>query len=174
MDSQTVYYKFAGNSDATEMRDRDDKIIARFEWHTFTANKLDYKLHKYDIKNWIPLSKKKRRTVTHNGRDYEWVAIDNVHVLQIVGMPGHNAAIWDNHKGVVNVEILPEGLLLDLIEPIVLSIAILESGHSIGEGDATGTIGGGGSSSGFLGSVEEGAGESIGTSAMNAILGTGN
>jgi len=173
IDTEAEYYTLSGDSDATEMHDRDGKVVARMEWHTFAASKLDYKLHQYEIKNWIPISKKKRRTVTHNGRDYEWIVIDGVQVLQIVGMPGHNVAIWDNHRGIISIEILPEGLLLDIIEPVVLSVVLLECGHSIGQGDASGTITGGRESKKkFVDGVESGVGEGIGTDLVNYVLGT--
>lgn len=84
---------------------------------------------------------------------------------QLQVSPGHNAAIWSNARGIVSLEILPEGLALNLTESAVLCVAMLESGHNIGKGDASGTFSNlpspssGGST---LATVSQGVGQGIG------------
>lgn len=55
-----VVYSFLGNAKKTEMLDMEGKMVARMEWHTFGSNVLHYCGNDMKMRDFIPLSKKKK------------------------------------------------------------------------------------------------------------------
>ncbi|KLO07905.1 hypothetical protein SCHPADRAFT_627865 [Schizopora paradoxa] len=125
-----VLYRVESDRKSTGIFDHNNRVLAVIDWH-HSNPRLTYYERKMKVNEWIPMAEASNgRVISHNGRPYTWREANGLFVLK--SSAGRNMARC-NANGYVEIEILPEGLQLGLLESVLLSVILMASGRPLGD-----------------------------------------